>query len=349
METFFLIVIILLIFLVIFQIAKASEYVSVLKGEEKTRKQNNKINGFFMIGFLVLGLIGVWYCNKLYYPNNLFSYGAASTEGLAIDHMMWITLYITGFVFFVTQILLFVFAYKYQHSDKRKALYYAHNNKLELIWTAIPAITLTILVVYGLKYWFKFTSDAPKNSQLVEITGHQFGWEMRYPGKDGVLGRKDFRLTDATHNNMLGIDWKDAASHDDIHTPTTMHVVVNKPVKLVINSQDVIHDVGLPAFRMKMDAVPGMPTTLWFTPIYTTEEMRKRTGNPDFVYEIVCDQLCGKGHFTMRGVIVVETQKEFNAWMRKQRPAYLKAKSNMPAPQVGDSVKPVALNSNANL
>lgn len=343
METFFLIAIILLIFLVIFQIAKASEYVSVLKGEEKTRKQNNKINGFFMIGFLVLGLIGIWYCNKLYYPGNLFSWGAASTEGIAIDKMMWITLYITGFVFFVTQILLFVFAFKYQHSDKRRALYYAHNNKLELIWTAIPAITLTVLVVYGLKYWFKFTSDAPKNAQVIEITGHQFGWEMRYPGKDGILGRKDYRLTDATNNNMLGIDWKDAASHDDIHVPTTMHVLVNKPVKLVINSQDVIHDVGLPAFRMKMDAVPGMPTTLWFTPIYTTEEMKKRTGNPDFVYEIVCDQLCGKGHFTMRGIIEVDTKKEYNAWMIKQRPAYLKAKNGMQPSANSDSAKSVAL------
>ena len=96
-----------------------------------------------------------------------------------------------------------------------------------------------------------------------------------------------------------------------------MHVVVNKPVKLVINSQDVIHDVGLPHFRMKMDAVPGTPTTLWFTPTITTEEMKKKTGNPDFVYEIACDQMCGKGHFTMRGVIVVETQEEYNTWWIK--------------------------------
>ncbi len=345
METFFLIVIILLIFLVIFQIAKASEYVSVLKGEEKVRKQNNKINAFFMIGFLVLGLIGVWYCNKLYYPNNLFSYGSASKEGLAIDDMMWITLYITGFVFFITQILLFWFAYKYQHSDKRKALYYAHNNTLELIWTSVPAITLTILIIFGLKYWFKFTGDAPKNSAVIEITGHQFGWEIRYPGKDGVLGRKNYKLTNAAKGNLLGIDWNDAASRDDIHVATTMHVVVNKPVKLVINSQDVIHDVGLPAFRLKMDAVPGIPTTLFFTPLYTTAEMKKRTGNPDFEYEIVCDQLCGKGHFTMRGVVLVETESEYKAWMRKQQPAFEKAQQAAITASTENTLKPMAFNS----
>lgn len=345
METFFLIVIILLIFLVIFQIAKASEYVSVLKGEEKTRKQNNKINAFFMIGFLVLGLIGVWYCNKLYYPNNLFSWGSASKEGLAIDDMMWITLYITGFVFFVTQILLFWFAYKYQHSDKRKALYYAHNNTLELIWTSVPAITLTILIIFGLKYWFKFTGDAPKGSQLIEITGHQFGWEIRYPGKDGVLGRKNFKLTNAAKSNLLGIDWNDAASRDDIHVATTMHVVVNKPVKLVINSQDVIHDVGLPAFRLKMDAVPGIPTTLFFTPMYTTAEMKKRTGNPNFEYEIVCDQLCGRGHFTMRGVVIVETEQEYKAWLRKQVPAFERAQqAAITASAENTDLEPIALN-----
>jgi cytochrome c oxidase subunit 2 len=258
---------------------------------------------------------------------------------------MWITIAVTGLVFFMTQILLFWFSFKYQESNKRKPLYFTHSNKLELIWTGIPAIVLTVLVVFGLKYWFKFTADAPKNSQLIEITGHQFGWEIRYPGKDGVLGRKNYKLTDPAKDNPLGIDWADAASHDDIHVATTMHVVVNKPVKLVINSQDVIHDVGLPQFRMKMDAVPGTPTTLWFTPIFTTKEMQAKTGNPDFVYEISCDQMCGKGHFTMRGVIVVETQKEFNEWMIKQRPEYIKAKA-MIAAQTTDSIKTVALENN---
>lgn len=345
MNNFFLIAIVVLVFLVIFQIAKASEYVSILKGEEKSRKQDNKINGFLMIGFMVFGLIGVWWCNKLYYPLSTMDHGASSIEGIKIDQMMWMTIIVTGIVFFITQILLFWFSFKYQHSDKRKALYFAHNNKLELIWTSIPAIVLTVLVIYGLKYWFIFTGDAPKNSQVVEITGHQFGWEIRYPGKDGIFGRKNYKLTDAAKNNSLGVDWSDAASHDDIHVPTTMYVVVNKPVKLIIHSQDVIHDVGLPAFRMKMDAVPGTPTTLWFTPIYTTKDMKKRTGNPDYVYEIACDQMCGKGHFTMRGVIEVVTQKEYNDYMIKQRPEYIKAKTFITANET-DSLKSLVLEDN---
>ncbi len=341
MNTFFLIAIVVLIFLVIFQISKASEYVSILKGEEKSRKQNNKINGFLMIAFLILGLIGVWWCNDLLYPKTLLPHGAGSSEGNSIDTMMWITIVITGIVFFITQILLFWFSFKYQESDKRKAYYFTHNNKLEIIWTGVPAITLTILVVFGLKYWFKFTADAPKNAQVIEITGHQFGWEMRYPGRDGILGRKNYKLTDAAKDNPLGVDFSDEASHDDVHVPTTMHVVVNRPVKLVINSQDVIHDVGLPQFRLKMDAVPGTPTTIWFTPIVTTKEMQKKTGNPDFVYEISCDQMCGRSHFTMRGVIVVETQKEYNEWWIKQRPEYLRAKQFLTT--TTDSTKTVAL------
>jgi cytochrome c oxidase subunit 2 len=102
-----------------------------------------------------------------------------------------------------------------------------------------------------------------------------------------------------------------------------MHLPVGKPVKLVINAQDVIHDVGLSHFRLKMDAVPGIPTTMWFTPKYTTEEMKKRTGNPNFVYEISCDQMCGKGHFSMRGVIVVETEAQYKKWLADQKPEYL--------------------------
>ncbi|MDQ6756540.1 MAG: cytochrome c oxidase subunit II [Bacteroidota bacterium] len=349
MNNFFLIAIVVMIFLLIFQIAKASEYVSVLKGEEKSRKQTNRINGFLLVAFLFLGLVGVWWCNDLYYGKTLFPQGSASVEGENIDTMMWITIAVTGVVFFITQILLFWFSFKYQESDTRKAYYFTHNNKLELLWTGVPAIVLTVLVVFGLKYWFKFTGDAPKDSQLIEITGHQFDWEFRYPGKDGVLGKKNFKLTDPAKRNPLGVDWNDEASHDDIHVQHIMHAVVGKPVKLVINSQDVIHDVGLSHFRMKMDAVPGIPTTLWFTPKYTTEQMKVRTSNANFVYEISCDQICGKGHFSMKGIIIVESQQDFDKWIAGEKPEYYKAfpdKDPNPTPtkdSTATAAKPVAM------
>ena len=310
-----------MVFVVIFQIAKASEYVSVLKGEEKTRKQNNKINGFLLISFLILGMIGVWYCNELYYGKTLFPQGSASLEGEKIDLMLYITIAVTGLVFFITQILLFWFAYKYQEKEGKKAFFFPHNNKLELIWTTVPAIFLTILVVFGLKYWFKMTSDAPKDAVVVEITGHQFAWDMRYPGTDGKLGKKNYKLYNQPSGNTLAVDFNDEESWDDLHT-TEMHLPVNRPVKLVINAMDVIHDVGLSHFRMKMDAVPGIPTTMWFTPQYTTEQMKKRTGNPNFVYEISCDQMCGKGHFSMRGVIIVESEEDYKKWLASQKPEY---------------------------
>jgi cytochrome c oxidase subunit 2 len=323
MQTFFIVAILALGFLVTFQIAKASEYVAILRGEERSRKQSNKINAFLLLAFLIVGLFGVYYCNEQLKDKILGE--PYSDHGYYIDLMLYITLAITGVVFFLTQIALFWFSYKYQESDNRKAYFYPHNNKLELIWTAIPAITLTILVGFGIFYWFRITGDAPKDAMVVEITGSQFKWEYRYPGDDGILGKKYYKEISDAKSNPLGQLWDDPANHDDIYGTGEMHLVVGKPVKLVINAKDVIHDVGLPHFRMKMDAVPGTPTTMWFTPTKTTKQVREETGDPEFVYEISCDQMCGRGHYSMRGTIVVETQEEYDAWMAQQEPQYVRA------------------------
>jgi len=319
---FFTIALIILVFLIIFQIAKASEYVSVIKGEEKSRKEQNRVNGFFMVSFLIAGLIGVYLCNEALYPKTLLAHDAASVQGEKVDSMMRITLIITGTVFLITQFCLFWFGYKYQESGKRKAFYYTHNNTLELVWTVIPAIAMTVLVVIGLRNWFAFTGDAPKDALQVEITGKQFGWIYRYAGKDNIFGKKYYKLIDDANNNLLGQDWTDNTNFDDIVLSQTMYAVKNKPVKLIIFARDVIHDVGLPEFRLKMDAVPGTPTTLWFTPKYTTKEMKEITGNPDYEYEISCDQICGNGHYSMKGVIQVVTQEEYDVWMVQQKPNY---------------------------
>ena len=322
MTMFLTIAVIVLIFIVIFQIAKASEYVSVLKGEETSRRQNNKINGFLMITFLVLGMIGVWYCNKILLPKTLLAVDSASVEGARVDSMLWITIAVTGIVFIATQAVLFWFAYKYQDSD-RKVFYFPHNNKLEVLWTIVPAIVLTVLVVIGLRNWFLFTGEPPKTAMVVEVTGKQFSWIFRYPGKDGAFGKKYFKNIDDAAQNSLGLLWDDPLGHDDVVEPDKLVLIKGKPVKLIIGSRDVIHDVGLSHFRMKMDAVPGIPTTLWFTPKYTTKEMKELTGNPNFVYEISCDQMCGNNHFSMRGIIDVVDQEEYDVWMAKQKPTYL--------------------------
>ncbi|HEY4061771.1 MAG TPA: cytochrome c oxidase subunit II [Puia sp.] len=342
MSTFFLLLILLLGFLITFQIAKASEYVGVLKGEKKNFEHNNRINGFLMIVFLVLGLIGVYWCNELYRGKILGE--SASKHGEQIDTMMYITIAITGVVFVITQILLFWFAYKYQHSEKRKAMYFPHDNRLEVIWTVVPAIALTVLVGFGLFYWFRITGEAPRDSLQVEVTGKQFGWIFRYAGKDQVFGKKYYQNISDKDNNSLGLIWDDQNTHDDIVT-NEMYIIKDQPVKLIINSRDVIHDVGLVYFRQKMDAVPGTPTTLWFIPKFTTDEMKKKLGNPDFEYEISCDQMCGRGHYTMRGIVKVVTKDEYTLWMAKQKSNYAqvfpdKDPSNMKA----DSTKATASN-----
>jgi cytochrome c oxidase subunit II len=253
--------------------------------------------------------------------------------------MIYITLIITGIVFVITQVLLFWFSFKYQEKENKQALFYPHNNRLEVIWTVIPAIVLTVLVGFGLYYWFQITGEAPKDAVQVEVYGKQFNWEFRYPGRDGVFGKRYFKNIDETKANPLGQIWEDPANRDDVYTTGEVHIPVNRPVKFTINAKDVIHDVGLVHFRMKMDAVPGIPTTMWFTPKYTTRQMREKYG-PDFNYEISCDQMCGKGHFSMRGVVVVESEAEYKIWLASKQPQYNVANAN--ANDAGNTTAPAA-------
>lgn len=312
-------------FLITFQIAKASEYVSVLKGEKKSFEQSNRVNAFLMVVFLLLGLVGIYWCHELLIDKTLYAFPSASDHGEKIDNMMLITVVVTGIVFFITQILLFWFSYKYQYTQNRKAFFYPHNTNWEIAWTTVPAIALCVLVGFGLFYWYRITGDAPENSLQVEVTGRQFGWIYRYPGKDNVYGKRYFKNIDEANNNELGLLWDDKYAQDDIVTTEALYIIKDQPVKINIFSRDVIHDVGLPHFRMKMDAVPGIPTTMYFTPKYTTEEMKKITGDPAFEYELACQEMCGNGHYSMKGVVKVVTQSEFILWRAKQKAKYLLA------------------------
>ncbi|MGC4058806.1 MAG: cytochrome c oxidase subunit II [Chitinophagaceae bacterium] len=318
MSIFITVAIIFLVLMIVYQIAQASEYAASLRSSESERqKKTNVVMASLLVAFFLCGLYGIWYCHTNL--KDLLLPISASKQGESYDMMFVVTLAVTGIVFLITHTLLFWFAFKYKSTESHKSSYFlAHNNKLELIWTTVPAIVMAVLVVIGLRNWGVMTGAAPAESEVVEIVGKQFNWIVRYSGKDKVFGKRDYRnINDAT--NVLGMDDKDPASADDIVAQNgEMHLVVGKPVKLIIGSRDVIHDVGLPHFRMKMDAVPGITTTMWFTPTVTTAEMKKITKNPNFVYEISCDQMCGKGHYSMRGTIIVETQEEYNKWFAAQ-------------------------------
>jgi cytochrome c oxidase subunit 2 len=340
MSIFITVAVVFLVLMIVYQIAQASEYASALRNDEKTREQStNKTIAWLWVGFFVLLVWGIWYCNEAL--KNKMLPVSASLEGQAYDSMFKVTLTVTGIVFFITQALLVFFAFRYKASEKKTSYFFAHNNKLELLWTTVPAIVMAILVAIGLRNWARVTSPAPDNATVVEVIGKQFNWIIRYPGADKVLGKRDYRnINDAT--NVLGLEKTDPANADDIIAQNgELHVVVGKPVKLLIGSRDVIHDVGLPHFRLKMDAVPGITTTLWFTPTITTAEMKTKTGNPNFVYEISCDQMCGKGHYSMRGTVVVETQEEYDAWLAKQKP-YLAPEEAAPAATDSSATKPLA-------
>ncbi len=337
MSVFITTLLVFLVFIIIYQIGKASEYASVMRGEENIKFKTNRAIAWILVAFFFLGLYGIWECNEIFKDRMLPV--AACENGVKYDNMFFVTLAVTGIVFFATQAVLFWFAYRYQATPSRKTTFFAHSNKLEILWTTIPAIAMAILVAIGLKNWANVTSDAPADATVVEVVGKQFNWLVRYPGKDNELGKRDFRkISDA--NNILGLDWKDPHNMDDIISQKgELHMVVNKAVKLLIGSRDVIHDVGLSHFRVKMDAVPGITTTLWLKPTITTEEMKQKTGNPDFVYEISCDQMCGKGHYSMRGTVIVETQAQYDAWMAAQQTYY--AENNAPsAPTAANMAAP---------
>lgn len=323
MKQWLFLAILLAVFYLIYQIAVTFQLSVAAKSDEKNEeKKANRVNAGLMIVFLILGLIGVYWCNAYMYPMTLLNFPSASEEGELVDTMLIVTISVTGAVFFVTQILLFYFAWKYQHKEGRRSIHFAHSNKLELIWTTIPAIALTILIGFGVRYWYQITIDSPRDAAVVEVTGKQFGWIFRYPGKDGKLGGRYYRNIDDANLNPLGQFWNDPFNHDDIVSDNEVHLVVGQPVRFQIVSRDVIHDVGLSQFRLKMDAVPGIPTELTFTPKYTTKQMQEITKNPNFVYEISCDQMCGSGHYSMKGIIVVETKEEYDAWLAKQKSRY---------------------------
>ncbi|MBS1527982.1 MAG: cytochrome c oxidase subunit II [Bacteroidetes bacterium] len=277
----------------------------------------NNVMGVICVIFLVVGMYGVYWSFTEQATQTLPE--AASKHGVKIDEMFLATTVITMFVFIVTQILLFTFAFKYRGSDKRRGYYYPHNNTIEKVWTIIPAIVLTILVVFGFFTWREVTNtENVKGDINIDVTGHQFEWLLRYPGKDGKLGAVDY-MANYSANNLLGVDFKDRNSFDDLKADTLV-LPVNRSIRLNIHAQDVIHSVYLPHFRVQMNAVPGLPTFFKFTPTITTAEMRNRLDDPKFNYLLYCNKICGAGHYNMQKPVLVVTEAEYQEWLAHQKP-----------------------------
>ncbi|HRI27728.1 MAG TPA: cytochrome c oxidase subunit II [Chitinophagales bacterium] len=311
--------IIALVLLIVFQIAKTNELVTALKGEQEVQNVQNRFHGAMFLGFLIVGMIAAVWSAFHYAP--LYLPYPSSEHGAWIRSMFFWTLVATVPVFILTHIALFWFSFQYKRDGSRTAFYFPGSNKLELIWTAIPAVVMILLVYEGLRSWYKITGPAPQEAMVVEATAQQFFWTLRYGGNDNKIGNKSVKLIGG--DNSLGLDWEDSANHDDF-IADELHLKVGQPVLVKISAIDVLHSFYLPHFRVKMDAVPGIPTQFWFTPTKTTKQMREELNNPDFNYELACAELCGQAHFNMRKVVVVEDEADFNAWKAQQQALYVK-------------------------
>lgn len=350
MIKFLVYVAIILTVLAVGYLVRVFELASSLKGKksEEVTEKDNRLMGRIMLTFVVaFFLFVIWQLN---------SYGwrmlpeAASIHGKELDWLFNFNMGILWFVFIITHVLLFYFAYKYYGRKDNRATYFPHDNRLEMIWTVIPAIVLAVIVIYGIKTWNHITAVADPNSQIIEIYGKQFDWTARYAGKDNTLGASNYKLITAT--NDLGMDSTDREhGYDDIVVKNELHLVVNREVEFKFRSRDVIHSAYFPHFRAQMNVVPGMTTMLHFTPTITTEEMRKkpevvaqwaainarrkeRGEKPEeFNYILLCNKICGNSHYNMQMTIIVETEAEYNKWLASKKPFFAPAEAAAPAPK----------------
>ncbi len=297
----------------------------VLKVYELTKEIQGKKGGinWNRIQSSIFGIVLIASLYGTYWTFDKWGYTALTTSGsvhgVGLDLMMMVTIIITTIVFIITHILLFGFAWKYPGTNKRKAYFYPHNNTIERLWTIVPAIVLTVLVVFGFVTWRSITNvpeDEQKKAINVEIVGEQFKWNVRYPGSDNKLGLRNYKLTSPT--NFLGIDFKDRKSWDD-QLAGEIVLPVNRPVRFQIGSKDILHSFFIPTMRAQINAVPGMTTYFQLTPRYTTTQMREKENDPAFDYVLLCNKICGSGHYNMKVKVTVVSVKEYEEWLVKQQ------------------------------
>ena len=345
MTVFLYIVVALLIAISLWQLSKVLKIYKASKVDGSVaNNQDNKTQGGLMLAFLIFLFVFVVY--GLYAWGDVLLGIPASEHGTTYDLLMATSWAIIFPVFFLTQFLLHYFAFKYQGKEGRKALYYSDNMKLEFVWTIIPVIVLSGLILFGLFSWndiMSYDFEDEEQPIVVELYAQQFSWTARYAGEDNTLGDANVRLIDLDAVNVLGLDTSDINYKDDVITKE-IHLPVGKRVHFKIRSQDVLHSAYMPHFRAQMNCVPGMVTEFSFIPTVTTADMRKdeamaakvekinairaerRKAGEDldeyeFDYILICNKICGKSHYNMQMKIVIDTPEDYRSWMLKQQQA----------------------------
>ena len=388
MEKLIILIVVILGAIAIAQLVRVYEISAKLRktGEHEITSRDNNLNAKMMLGFMFVLFISFIYL--------MATYGwtgrgiAASVEGKETDWLLNLNFVIIIMIFFFTNFLLFFFTYKYVRKPGVKAFYYPHNNKLEMLWTVVPAIVLAVIIILGLKTWNDLVAPTGKEAIRVELFSKQFDWTARYAGQDNTLGKYDYKLTtdnnelallttntiDSAINNMMngsnGISKiqkllnnrdtilndstsnalrqdlsrkerlyrllaqmkanhnakLDASAWDDIIQKDTLVLCKGVQYEISLRAKDVIHSAYFLHMRAQMNAVPGMPTRLKFTPSMTTEEMRKVKNNPSFNYILMCNKICGGAHYKMKMVVVVKDKAAYKAWMASKKKETFKDK-----------------------
>lgn len=260
-----------------------------------------------VVGSLLFHFLSPWYFTPI-----------ASNWGM-IDDTVTITFWVTGFVFVAINFFMAYAVVRYRYQKGRRAAYEPENKKLEWWLTGFTTLGVVAMLAPGLFVWAKFV-EVPKEASVIEAIGQQWHWSFRFPGKDGVLGTVDTKYVSV--ENAFGINTDDPSGQDDVLIASNeVHLPIDKPVKVLLRSTDVLHNFTVPQFRVKMDLVPGMVPYIWFTPT--------RTGK----FEILCEELCGIAHFAMRGSVVVEEQTAFHTWL-SSHPTFAQSSSRA----AGDAV-----------
>jgi len=347
MTSLLVLLVLVLLSVALWQLTKIFDLTQVGKTTENTQvadDNDNKVNGYLSFAFLAFIYLITIYCFANYGKFPLMS-NAASVHGKDVDQLMWISMILIFIVQTITQGLLFYFSYKYYGRKGQVASYFSDNNKLEFIWSSIPAIVLAVLIFFGLYSWtdIMFVNEKVEKPIVIEIYAQQFKWTARYSGTDNVLGKANVRLIEGV--NALGVDLADPNAQDDI-IADEIHIPKGVKVLFKMRSQDVLHSMYMPHFRAQMNCVPGMVTQFSFTPSITTAEMRE---NPDMIEKVaninkireekskeliaegktaldpytfdfllLCNKICGASHYNMQMKVVVDTPEDYKKWLSEK-------------------------------